>query len=359
MVSLFTGTVPNLTQSQPDFDTNTQAILDYIASLAPELNAWVGAYVQDTSSASSTSNSVGTGSKTFTVEAGKGYKVNMPVRASATTGNYMDGIVTAYSGTSLTVNFTAATGSGTFTSWQIFLTIPGSNVTLGSNTFTGDQFVPDEAYDATGWNGDLSVPTKNAIRDKIEAILSAILNATNDPTFSSVSSTDSVSAEWVRGLALIKTLTAQTTSGASLYDFTIPSGAKRVTLMLNQVSTNGTSQIVARLGDSGGIVSSGVTSVASVIEGTSAGSANNSTGFILENASTAAFTRTGTIVFNHVGGNLWTMNGTLAVFGAANPRLNNSAGSVQLSSALTTLRLTTLGGSDVFDLGSINATYEF
>ena len=172
MVDLYTGSVPNLTQTQPEFDTNTQAILDYIASLAPQLNAWVGAYVQDTSSTSTTSNSIGTGSKTFTVEAGKGYKVNMPVRASATSGNFMDGVVTAYSGTSLTINVTSVNGSGTFTSWQIFLTIPGSNVTLGSNTFTGDQFVPDEAYDATGWDGDLSVPTKNAVRDRIEAILS-------------------------------------------------------------------------------------------------------------------------------------------------------------------------------------------
>jgi hypothetical protein len=37
-------------------------------------------------------------------------------------------------------------------------------------TFTGDISVPDEAYDATAWNGSLEVPTKNAIRDKIEAL---------------------------------------------------------------------------------------------------------------------------------------------------------------------------------------------
>lgn len=214
MVDLYTGTVPNLTQSQPDFDTNTQTILDYIAEFAPQLNEWVGAYVQDTSTVSSTSNTIGTGSKTFTVESNKGYKVNMPVRASATTGNYMDGIVTAYSGTSLTVNFSSSNGSGTFTSWQIFLTVPGSNVTLGSNTFTGDQIVPDEAYDASGWNGDLSVPTKNAVRDKIEAILSAILNTTNDPTFTSTSSTDPVSAQWTHG-AIKSDLNA--TGSAPLY----------------------------------------------------------------------------------------------------------------------------------------------
>jgi hypothetical protein len=33
-----------------------------------------------------------------------------------------------------------------------------------------DIIVPDEAYDAAGWNGDLSVPTKNAVRDKIETL---------------------------------------------------------------------------------------------------------------------------------------------------------------------------------------------
>ena len=44
-----------------------------------------------------------------------------------------------------------------------------------------DVKVPTEAYDATGWNGDLTVPTKDAVRDKIEAIVvgSAGLTATH------------------------------------------------------------------------------------------------------------------------------------------------------------------------------------
>lgn len=37
-------------------------------------------------------------------------------------------------------------------------------------TFAVDIIVPDEAYDATAWNGSLEVPTKNAIRDKIETL---------------------------------------------------------------------------------------------------------------------------------------------------------------------------------------------
>jgi hypothetical protein len=42
---------------------------------------------------------------------------------------------------------------------------------IAGDTFTGDVLVPDEAYDATGWDGDLSVPTKNAVRDKIESLI--------------------------------------------------------------------------------------------------------------------------------------------------------------------------------------------
>jgi hypothetical protein len=34
-----------------------------------------------------------------------------------------------------------------------------------------DFHVPDDAYDATAWNGDLTVPTKNAVRDKIESLV--------------------------------------------------------------------------------------------------------------------------------------------------------------------------------------------
>lgn len=41
---------------------------------------------------------------------------------------------------------------------------------LGGGTLTGDLNVPDEAYNATTWDGSTEVPTKNAIRDKIESL---------------------------------------------------------------------------------------------------------------------------------------------------------------------------------------------
>lgn len=42
----------------------------------------------------------------------------------------------------------------------------------GVATFGSDPLIPDEAYDATAWNGSLEVPTKNAVRDKIETLSS-------------------------------------------------------------------------------------------------------------------------------------------------------------------------------------------
>lgn len=49
------------------------------------------------------------------------------------------------------------------------LLTPTSNLLTLSG---GDLAVPTEVYDAGGWNGDLTVPTKDAVRDKIESLVS-------------------------------------------------------------------------------------------------------------------------------------------------------------------------------------------
>lgn len=63
------------------------------------------------------------------------------------------------------------TGDGTLEG-DAALTFDTATDTLATvnGAFSGDVTVLDEAYDATGWNGDLSVPTKNAVRDKIESL---------------------------------------------------------------------------------------------------------------------------------------------------------------------------------------------
>lgn len=74
---------------------------------------------------------------------------------------------------------TSATGftKRTLTGTASRVTVTNGDGVSGNPTFTlpddvtiTSLTVDDEAYDATGWNGDLTVPTKNAVRDKIEAL---------------------------------------------------------------------------------------------------------------------------------------------------------------------------------------------
>lgn len=58
---------------------------------------------------------------------------------------------------------------------------------LSGAAFTGPVSVPDDAYDEAGWNGSTQVPTKNAVRDKIEAM--AAETAFIAANFSSIAST--------------------------------------------------------------------------------------------------------------------------------------------------------------------------
>src|SRR5712671_1783188 len=73
---------------------------------------------------STTSLAIGTGAKTLTIQAGKAFQVNqwVLIQEQSNPANQMLGQITAYSGTSLTVNVTAAGGSGTHADWTIVLT---------------------------------------------------------------------------------------------------------------------------------------------------------------------------------------------------------------------------------------------
>jgi hypothetical protein len=53
-----------------------------------------------------------------------------------------------------------------------------TDATLTNETTLSTAVVVDEAYDATDWNGDLTLPTKNAIRDKVETLSAGVTDAT-------------------------------------------------------------------------------------------------------------------------------------------------------------------------------------
>lgn len=68
---------------------------------------------------SSSSLTIGTGSKTLTTQSGLAYLPAERVRIANSASNYMEGTVTSYSGTSMIINIDRVVGSGTFSAWNI------------------------------------------------------------------------------------------------------------------------------------------------------------------------------------------------------------------------------------------------
>ena len=147
------------------------------------------------------------------------------------------------------------------------------------------------------------------------------------------------------------------TSGPSV-DFTgIPSWAKRITVMFDGVSTNGTSAKLIQLGDAGGFETTGYLGGSQTVVGAQGFSGVYSTAGIPINSTAAADAMTGSVVFSLLSAstNTWVAQGVVRPSGA---NTAFSAGSKSLSDTLTQVRITTVNGADTFDAGTINIAYE-
>jgi hypothetical protein len=157
--------------------------------------------------------------------------------------------------------------------------------------------------------------------------------------------------------AIVSGTSQASTSGTSI-DFTgIPSWVKRITVMFNGVSTNGTSQPIFQLGDSGGVETTGYTTVASSITnvGTNASAAYTNGWQIYSSAATRVIQ--GNIVFVLIDSSTNTWSGT-GMFATELPATLWTCGTKALSATLDRVRITTVNGTDTFDAGSINILYE-
>jgi hypothetical protein len=168
-----------------------------------------------------------------------------------------------------------------------------------------------------------------------------------------------IQSSTIQGGALTLAAAVASTSGTSV-DFTgIPSWVKRITVMLNGVSTDGSAAYLIQLGDAGGVEATGYTATALYVSVT-----NNTTragfyttGFGLSwSTGAAGEVNTATVTFVNTNGNNW--NG----MGMQNYSTNSGghfiSGQKTLSDVLTQVRITTTNGTDAFDLGTINIMYE-
>ena len=212
------------------------------------------------------------------------------------------------------------------------LTVAGTT-TLAGNAASALQAVPKQQLDA-------SVSAETAARTA--AIAAAVLPSTIAPT-------------------LFVEATAQASTSGTAINFTgIPSWAKRVTMLLKAVSTNGTSRLLVQIGDtgSGGYLSTGYSCLTSgIIPASAQGTQSTADGASLYNASAAAGAWDARVTFSRVSaasGN-WVFDGTAGL--SSNSGLYHMVGGIQISGSLDKIRLTTAGG-DMFDAGQVNVTWE-
>lgn len=189
-------------------------------------------------------------------------------------------------------------------------------------------------------------------------VLSGDTSGTVSLSVPAVAGTNTLTIQAGTGTNSMNTLATAvaSTSGTSI-DFTsIPSWVKKITVMLAGLSTNGSSGILVRIGDSGGVAATGY-----VGGGSRLGTATESvtTGFAYAdptgmNAAAAIWTVLGTISLLGSNQYVWSAN----TVRTDSILMGMGVGYKTLTGVLTTVRLTTVNGTDTFDAGSVNILYE-
>ena len=138
----------------------------------------------------------------------------------------------------------------------------------------------------------------------------------------------------------------------------IPSWVKRVTLMLNGVSTSSSSTVLFQIG-SGSVTSSGYASVGGYAGGSNlAGGTNSTAGFVTSVGNSSAVVY-GHVIFTWQTNNTWVCSHVLSANISGVFYSYSGAGtSPVLSGALDRVVATTSSGTATFTAGSINIMYE-
>jgi hypothetical protein len=154
--------------------------------------------------------------------------------------------------------------------------------------------------------------------------------------------------------AFIAGTAVASTSGTS-FDYTsIPSWVKRITVMFNQVSTNGSSNILIQVG-AGSVTTSGYVSGGGLIYGTNSTLSFSTTSGILVYNGGADNSQVGIVTLTLVSSNNWVAS---VVTNPISTWSYSGAGKIALGGTLDRVRITTVNGTDTFDAGSINILYE-
>lgn len=266
--------------------------------------------------------------------------------AGNTTGGTFSGNVVATAGTvtTLTASTLAGALSGGTYSGNVIAT--AGTITNLSTTLAGDFTISQ----GTATLGTTGVTAGTYGSSTVAVTLD--LDAKGRITTISTSTISVTPAMLTQPLTLAASVAS--TSGTAI-DFTgIPSWAKRITVMLDGVSTNGSSVPIIQLGDSGGIETSGY--IAGASDFISYQSQTSGIPTARSWANTFISSGSVTILLAHAATNTWVASGNFNDAGGS--AVFSCGGKKATSETLDRLRITTVGGTDTFDAGTINIMYE-
>jgi len=284
--------------------------------------------------------------------------------ATITTGTITTGVIPTLTSSTATFGTTTSTAatitSGTITNLAsttgTIATLNSTTGTIGnlSTTLAGD-FTISQGTGTLGTSG-VTLGTYGSVSAIPFLTINAkgIITAATTGTFSTIPADGSITPAKL-SQPFTRETAVNSTSGTAI-DFTsIPSWVKRITVMFNAVSTNGTSNYQVQLGTGGSPTTSGYDVYSSLFGTTTVNSSDFDTGFGIRIAR-ALGTCSGQLVFSNLSGNIWTGQYFMA------DRINGESfiggGAVTLSGVLNLVRITTVGGANTFDGGSVNIMYE-
>jgi len=215
-----------------------------------------------TSTTSVTSNTVGTGSKSFTVETGKGFKEgqSITIARTAAPANRMFAVVDSYNtGTgALVVTSQAFEGSGTFTDWTI---------TLGFNGVISAGQIPDASIAQAKLNFAIGRQVAQIQTFQTGAVATGTTQIPNDNTIPQQTEGDQYLSLTITPQSATSTLEidvtifgTESTNVAELYTYALFQDSTASAIAAGQVSLAGPATTGAYVGTIKHIMTSGTTS---------------------------------------------------------------------------------------------------
>jgi len=246
--------------------------------------------------------------------------------------------------TSGTTTLQASAAAGTTT-----VTLPAVTDTLVGKTTTDtltNKTLTAPVISTISNTGTLTLPTSTD---------TLVGRATTD-TLTNKTLTSPIIAGTPTGVGILTSGTAVASTSGTSIDFTgIPSWVKRITVLFNGVSTSGTSVPLVQIGPTSAVETSNYLG-ATTLDTTPI---NYSSGFLFGSSWAAAVVFYGTVVLQLIDESTNSWVATI-VFGRSDlaGTIYGGGGKVISGGVLSRIRVTTVGGTNTFDAGSINILYE-